>query len=153
MDTLVLSTLLLFAFLLQYYFGYKQIKRFSIQMQELRKIGRVVVGKKRGKLSSGTIVMIAVDNEGLIRKAIRLQGITSFSKFKELSEVKGQIIYLLDSHQLNENKLIKQALDDAISNYKEIVFGIKKEKKEKTTIKNLLKKVRENKNGSISKPS
>lgn len=142
MHTLILSTLLLFAFLLQYYFGYKQIRYFSEQMQELRKIGKVVVGKKRGKLRSGTIVMIAVNNEGVIRKAIRLQGVTTFSKFKELSELEGQTIYLLDSYSLNENKLIQRTLDDAVANYKEIVFGIEKEKNEKMTFKNLLKKVR-----------
>lgn len=150
MHTLILSTLLLSAFLLQYYFGYRQIKHFSNKMQELRKIGRVVVGKRKGKIRSGTIVMIAVNNEGFIRKAVKLQGVTTFSKFKELSEIKGKILYLLDSHNLYKNKLVQQALDDAIANYNEIVFDIKKVQKEKLTIKKLLGKVGI-KYGNISK--
>lgn len=119
----------------------------------MRRIGRVVTGKKTGKLRSGTIVMVAVDNDGVIRKAVKLQGVTAFSKFKELYELKGRTIHLLNSKDLSLNKLTLKAIDDAVANYKEIVFGIKKTQKEKRSIKKVLTKVRRNENGNISKTS
>ena len=54
------------AFLAQYALGMIQMKSFTKNFGQLRKKGKVAIGKKKGAFKAGSIVMFAVDDNGII---------------------------------------------------------------------------------------
>ncbi|MEH7416316.1 transcriptional regulator GutM [Neobacillus drentensis] len=112
------------AFIFQMVLGYLQIKHFSKAYAELRRIGKVAIGKKPGKFRSGTIVMFAVTNSGKILKAKRIQGVTVMAKVKDMPGFEDKNIRTLEEKNLAHcNKLLKLAILDAVHNYKVIMSG------------------------------
>ncbi|MEH7547118.1 glucitol operon activator protein GutM [Neobacillus bataviensis] len=112
------------AFIFQMVLGYLQIKHFSKAYAELRRIGKVAIGKKPGKIRSGTIVMFAVTNSGKILKAKKIQGVTVMAKVKDLHGFEDKNIRTLEEKDLTQcNKLLKLAILDAVQNYKVIMSG------------------------------
>ena len=57
----IIGGIVITAYILQIVFGMKQLKNFNQVYSELRKKGRVAIGRRAGKVQSGTIVMFAVD--------------------------------------------------------------------------------------------
>ena len=59
------------AFLLQGLFGIFQIKNFSRNYRELRLLGpyRILIGKNPKRFFSGSLMLIAIDNDGNIKEA------------------------------------------------------------------------------------
>ncbi|WP_176541054.1 MULTISPECIES: transcriptional regulator GutM [unclassified Bacillus (in: firmicutes)] len=112
------------AFIFQMALGYLQIKHFSKAYAELRRIGKVAIGKKPGKIRSGTIVMFAVTNSGKILKAKKIQGVTVMAKVKDMPGFEDKNINTLEEKNLTQcNKLLKLAILDAVHNYKVIMSG------------------------------
>ncbi|KAA9030008.1 transcriptional regulator [Niallia endozanthoxylica] len=112
------------AFLVQMGLGFFQLKHFSKAYAELRRIGKVAIGKKPGKIRSGTIVLFAVSKSGRILKAKKMQGVTVMATFKDLQGFEDKNIrHLTDEDMAHCNKLLKAAIQDAVSNYKIIMSG------------------------------
>ncbi|MEH7120180.1 transcriptional regulator GutM [Neobacillus vireti] len=112
------------AFIFQMVLGYLQIKHFSKAYAELRRIGKVAIGKKPGKIRSGTIVMFAVTNSGKILKAKKIQGVTVMAKVQDMPGFEDKNIRTLEEKDLAQyNKLLKLAILDAVHNYKVIMSG------------------------------
>lgn len=112
------------AFLVQMALGYLQLKHFTKAYAELRRIGKVAIGKKPGRIRSGTIVMFAISNNGNILKAKKMQGVTVMAAFKELQGFEGKNLRNLKEVDMAHcNKLLKLAILDAVSNYKIIMNG------------------------------
>jgi glucitol operon activator protein len=112
------------AFIFQMVLGYLQIKHFSKAYAELRRVGKVAIGKKPGKIRSGTIVMFAVTNSGKILRAKKIQGVTVMAKVKDLHGFEDKNIRTLEEKDLTQcNKLLKLAILDAVQNYKVIMSG------------------------------
>lgn len=104
------------AYLLQILFGLKQIKHFNQNYQQLRKKGKVAIGRRAGKIKAGTIVLFAVDPAGIILDARKMQGVTVLAKFKESPVYLGEDIHYIDKYHPNvqkENKLTIQAMENA----------------------------------------
>ncbi len=66
MSLIPLMLLFLAAFMLQYLFTFIQMKDFNRHYSTLRKMGRVAIGKVKGVLRAGAIVMFAIDQQGTI---------------------------------------------------------------------------------------
>ncbi len=64
MSLIPLMILFLAAFMLQYLFTFMQMKDFNRHYGSLRRMGRVAIGKVKGALRAGAIVMFAIDEEG-----------------------------------------------------------------------------------------
>ncbi|WP_211170988.1 transcriptional regulator GutM [Bacillus sp. DNRA2] len=112
------------AFLVQMGLGFLQLKHFTKAYGELRKIGKVAIGKKPGRIRSGTIVMFAVSNSGKILKAKKMQGVTVLATFKDLTGFADKNIRNLKAEDMAHcNKLLRLAIFDAVSNYKIIMSG------------------------------
>lgn len=112
------------AFVVQMALGFLQIKHFSKAYAELRKIGKVAIGKKPGKLRAGTIVLFAVSNSGEILKAKKMQGVTVMAQFRDLHGFTDKNIKTLQEIDVAHcNKLLKLAILDAVTNYKIIMSG------------------------------
>lgn len=124
MNILMIMVFIAGAFLIQMGLGFLQIKHFSKSYAELRRIGKVAIGKKPGKFRAGTIVLFAVSNSGRILKAKKMQGVTILAKVKDLPGFEEKNIRTLKEEDLAHcNKLLKLAILDAASNYKIIMSG------------------------------
>ena len=103
-------------YILQIIFGLKQLKHFNTTYSELRKMGRVAIGRRAGKIKAGTIVMFAVDQSGKVLDARRMQGVTVAARFKTMPDYIGQDIHYFDTYNpliRKENKLLQIAIEDA----------------------------------------
>lgn len=117
MDKIVIfGIIVILAYVVQIILGMKQLKHFNKVYAELRKKGRVAIGRRSGKIKSGTIVMFAIDKEGLVLDARKMQGVTVAVHFKQMPNFIGQDIHYFDTYNplvRNENKLVQIAIEDA----------------------------------------
>ncbi|GAA5364859.1 transcriptional regulator GutM [Streptococcus uberis] len=117
MDKIVIfGIIVILAYVVQIILGMKQLKHFNKVYAELRKKGRVAIGRRSGKIKSGTIVMFAIDKEGLVLDARKMQGVTVAAHFKKMPNFIGQDIHYFDTYNplvRNENKLVQIAIEDA----------------------------------------
>lgn len=117
MDKIVIfGIIVILAYVVQIILGMKQLKHFNKVYAELRKKGRVAIGRRSGKIKSGTIVMFAIDKEGLVLDARKMQGVTVAAHFKQMPNFIGQDIHYFDTYNSlvrNENKLVQIAIEDA----------------------------------------
>lgn len=120
------------AYILQVIFGMQQIKHFNQVYQEMRKVGKVAIGRRAGKFKAGTIVLFTVTNEGKILDARKMQGVTVLAKFHSLPNYINEDIHYLDKyHPLvrQENKLIQQAMENAREIFLRVEIGNYQEEK------------------------
>ncbi len=122
----VLGALVLGAYILQVIFGLKQIKHFNAVYQMLRRQGKVAIGRYAGKIKAGTIVMFAVDEEGIIIDAVKMQGVTVMAKFKRMPRYLHLAIEsLTPDHEVvkQENKLMRRTIANAREIYLRVQAG------------------------------
>lgn len=98
------------AWVLQFVFGIAQVKRFNIELKTLRKQGKVAIGKSRGKIRAGCLVMLCIDENLNILKGRKLEGVTSFARFRDFNLLNG--IKLTD---LNEDLCIALKMDKQLT--------------------------------------
>jgi glucitol operon activator protein len=109
-------------------FGFMQIKNFNKNYIEMRKIGRVAIGRKKGYFKAGTIVMIGIDDEGRILSSKKMQGTTVLARVGGFMGLEGKFITDLTENDLTKyNKLMRIAILDAVNNYKRFRKGIVEE--------------------------
>lgn len=92
-----------------------QINHFNKVLNEMNKQGRVLVGEHKGRLSSGSIVILAIDENERVVNIKEMRGISVFDKFKvkdtfinkSIDELKQEIPNMKD-------KKIKMSLSKAI---------------------------------------
>lgn len=117
MDTiLVFAITVIMAYIFQVFLGMKQLKHFNSVYSDLRKKGRVAIGRRSGKIKSGTIVMFTIDGDGLILDARKMQGVTVLAQFKKMPQFIGQDIHYCDHYNplvRQENRLLQIAIEDA----------------------------------------
>lgn len=127
----ILGAFILVAYVLQIILGMRQLKQFNQVYKEMRSLGRVAIGRRAGKVRSGTIVLFAIDDKGIVLSSKRMQGVTVLADFKDMPDYIGQDLHYLDIyHPLvrKENKLMQIAIEDArelflrieAGNYKDI---------------------------------
>lgn len=117
---LLIGGLITIAYVCQILLGLKQIKHFNQIYACLRKQGKVAIGRRPGKVKSGTIAMFAINASGDILDAKLMQGVTVLAKFKDKETYIGENInHLTETHEKvqKENKLTQQAIIDARNLY------------------------------------
>ena len=81
--------------ILQTVLGLWQFKKFSNHIKELRKSGRVAIGRARGRFLAGVIVLLVIDNYCRIIKGEIMEGRTVFAGFKEFNILNGLTLFEL----------------------------------------------------------
>ena len=144
---LALGILVVGAFLIQSALGFFQIRHFGNEYNELKANGRVAIGKRAGKLTSGTIIMFQLDEKGVIVRGKKLQGTTILARFKPYNNFNGRLIEAIkaeDPDVLAEIKITRKTIMNAVANYRMFINGeiipekealFKKKKKKITNIK------------------
>ena len=79
---IIFAVFVMAAYIFQMFLGWQQLKDFNKTYTMLRKLGRVAIGRKSGRIKSGTIVMFAVDENGRVLKASKMQGVTILARFQ-----------------------------------------------------------------------
>lgn len=106
------------AYVLQFLLTMIQMKDFNLNFRDLRKMGRVAIGKKKGGFVAGSIVMFAIDDKGIILKGMYLSGVTVLARFKEINDFNGVDITTITEEQVKSySKQVQKAILDASSNY------------------------------------
>lgn len=106
------------AYVLQFLLTMIQMKDFNLNFRDLRKMGRVAIGKKKGGFVAGSIVMFAIDDKGIILKGMCLSGVTVLARFKEINDFNGVDITTITEEQVKSySKQVQKAILDASSNY------------------------------------
>ncbi|KXT77477.1 transcriptional regulator GutM [Streptococcus sp. DD13] len=112
----LIAGLVIAAYILQILLGLRQLKNFNQAYMQMRRQGRVAIGRRSGKLRAGTIVLFAVDKNGTVLDGRKMQGVTVLSKFKAMPSYIGQDIHYLDTYNplvRSENRLLQIAIEDA----------------------------------------
>ncbi|MCD8820654.1 transcriptional regulator GutM [Staphylococcus gallinarum] len=114
MFILLLIILAAAGFVIQHLLGWLQIKNFTKHYIELRRKGKVAIGRRPAIFKSGTLVLLQLNGKNEIEEARFMQGVTVFSKFKPLAGLKGlKINKITDQEISNYNKLLIKAILDA----------------------------------------
>lgn len=95
-NLIIFGFFFILAYLLQSFLTFRQIKEFNRNFQTLRKRGKVVTGKKGGRLIAGTVILFLIDDEGVIIEGAIMQGISVFAKFKPFLDYNGQQLMALN---------------------------------------------------------
>lgn len=117
-SVIFLMTIGIGVWILNFVLGLLQIKDFNKNYIELRKLGKVAIGRKKGRISSGTIVLLRIENDGLIVEARKMQGVTVGARVKKFNGLEDKYIDELTESDLKKfNKPLKKAILDAVKNY------------------------------------
>ncbi len=101
--------------MLQGILAYFQIKHFRKVVNEMKKQGKVLIGQQKGKLSAGSIVVLAIDKHNKVINVQEMRGITVFDKFRVKDEFINKSIDELKRELPNmKNKKSSLALKKAI---------------------------------------
>ncbi|MGT2833487.1 transcriptional regulator GutM [Streptococcus halotolerans] len=127
---IVLTITIAMAYIFQIFLGIKQIKHFNTVYAALLRKGRVAIGRRSGKFKSGTVVMFAINKDGIILDAKKIQGVTVGARFKSMPQYLDQDLHYLDHYNplvRKENKLTQIAIEDARNVFLTIEAGTYKE--------------------------
>ncbi|HDK7176252.1 TPA: transcriptional regulator GutM [Clostridium botulinum] len=108
------------AWLLQTALGFLQFKNFNKNFRELRQKGRVVIGKNRGRVKRGSVILIAIDDNCSILESRIMKGITILARFKSMEILDNQNLHSINPNILkNLDQQTDLAIQDGIKNYNE----------------------------------
>lgn len=112
------------AWIAQSILSFKQTKAFTDLFVDLRRKGRVSMGKFRGGLTAGSIVMFVLDDDDRIVEGHRLGGVTVMARFKELDVYNGQFMTMADpAAAAKYGKSVVKAVANARNNYRVHIEG------------------------------
>lgn len=107
------------AWFIQSILGYLQIKHFNKHFKKMRELGRVAIGKNKGKIRAGVVVLIAVDGNGNIIRVEKMKGVSVFARMKPVKGLEDKNILSIDNDTLkNFDKLTAKAIENAIENFR-----------------------------------
>lgn len=120
----MLWTLFLLAatmWILQMVFGILQYRKFNRHLHNLRREGRVAIGRARGRFASGVILLLCIDRDCNIIKAEKMEGRSVLAGFHPFHKFDGQNLLQLDEALCQEVKLNKQETKAALSAQKDYI--------------------------------
>lgn len=121
-----MEKLIIFAFILlilQGVLSFKQIKNYRNRVTSLSKKGLLGIGTEKGTLKAGNITLLVCNKEGKIVTAEKMEGITVFTRFKEMEDLSGRSILDIKNEYINKkNKPGKKAMLQAIEKLEEMVL-------------------------------
>jgi len=105
--------------ILQCVLGLLQFRRFNRHLKQLRSFGRVAIGRSKGRVVAGAVVLLCIDENCNIIKGEKIEGLTIFAGVKSFDCLNG--INLLDLNEMvcaGLPKQTKKAVLQAVEDYK-----------------------------------
>ncbi|HHT11740.1 MAG TPA: transcriptional regulator [Propionibacterium sp.] len=113
-----------FAWVAQSFLSFRQTKAFTQLFVDLRKKGRVAMGKFSGGLVAGSIVMFVLDEDDRVVEGHRLNGITVLARFKEFDLYDGRFMSMVEAREAKHlGKSVMRAVANARDNYRIVADG------------------------------
>lgn len=104
--------------------SFKQSQAFARLFVSLRRRGRVSIGKFRGGIARGSIVMFVLDDDGIVVEGHRLSGVTVLARFRPFDLYQGVSVADLDPQvAVRHGKSVMKAVLNARDNYLTISGG------------------------------
>ena len=94
--------------ILQTVFGLWQFKKFNRHLKNLRQVGRVAIGRARGRFSAGVLILFVIDSDCKILKGEIMKGRTILADFKPFEKFNGLTLFELDEKLCKSLKLDRQ---------------------------------------------
>ena len=95
-----------------------QSKNYTTAYTALKRRGRVAIGKRKGLLTTGAIVMFLLDGDGTIVEGTRLTGVTVLARFRPFTEFDGLRLAAIEtSNDRRFTRSVRLAVDNARDNY------------------------------------
>ena len=113
MNWIFLLVLVVIVMIVQRYFIYLQSKNYNQMLIELKRKGNLGVGIAKGAFS-GCVVILCSDTDNKVIEGQKLKGFSTFSRFKEIPEIKGKKLSDLENENSKDKKYDK-ALKMAIN--------------------------------------
>ena len=112
------------AWLAQTWFSFRQSQAFAKLFVSLRRKGRVAMGRFKGGLVQGAIVLFVIDDDGIIQEGYKLQGVTVAARFRRFTLYDGQDLDTIDPADTKKfgGPAVK-AVANARSNYQIVQSG------------------------------
>lgn len=101
--------------ILQTVFGLWQFKKFNAHLKNLRKEGRVAIGRARGRFSAGVLILFVIDSNCRILKGEIMKGRTIFADFKPFEKFDGLTLFELNEEICKSLKLSAQETAAVVS--------------------------------------
>lgn len=102
--------------------GFWQLKHFNQRFKLLRKDGRVVVGKSKGRIMAGAVVMFCLDQDCKIIKGEKMEGISIFARMKPFHFLNNvQLLEIEDDKLSGLSKPTTKAVMNAVENYRAFI--------------------------------
>lgn len=115
--------------IIQGLFGFWQLKHFNQRFTLLRKEGRVVVGKSKGRVTAGVVLMFCLDQDCNIIRGEKMEGISIFARLKPFDFFNQLNLLQLDESRCNGlGKSVSKAVMNAIENYRAFINTAKSDK-------------------------
>ncbi|MGO5131562.1 transcriptional regulator GutM [Mitsuokella jalaludinii] len=100
---------------LQTVLGLWQFRRFNRHVKELRSIGRVAIGKSKGRVMAGAVMLLCIDKDCRIIRGEIMEGITIFAQCKPFPALEGLNLLDLDETLCRSRGLKRQEVKAALS--------------------------------------
>lgn len=126
MNLIAIGILFILAFILQYVFTFFQMNDFKKRYKELKSKGRVVIGRRKGAMRAGAIVLICIDEDDKVIETAYMQGVTVLSRFKKFDGFNGLKVHTIsesDCKALKLSKSLTKSVIDGVDNFKTIMSG------------------------------
>lgn len=88
--------------------GLRQFKKFNNHIKELRKEGRVAIGRASGHFRAGVLVLFVIDADCKIQRGEIMEGRTVFAGFKPFDNFNGLTLFELSEDLCKSMKLSSQ---------------------------------------------
>ncbi|MDO4977354.1 MAG: transcriptional regulator GutM [Eubacteriales bacterium] len=112
------------AFLIQIALSMLQMKHFSNEFCKLRRQGKVACGRKAGGFRAGAIVMFLIDDDGMIKCAKKMEGVSVLARVRALKGFEGRDIRTLTCDDVPKaHKNLGKAVEDASLTFRKYTAG------------------------------
>jgi glucitol operon activator protein len=115
--------------IIQSVLGFRQLRHFNQRFKLLQKEGRVVVGKSKGRVTAGVVLMFCLDQDCNIIKGEKMEGYSIFAKLKPFNSFNRLNLLELEECDCNGlGKSANKAVMNAIENYKAFINTAKSDR-------------------------
>jgi DNA-binding transcriptional regulator of glucitol operon len=117
---LILGLFVAGAFFIQAFMAFFQVRNFARNYHQVRQAGRVLIGKNPRRFRAGSLMLVGLDQEDRIGEIRIMQGLTVFSRFREMPGYEGMLIAELgaDYEKLQKmGRTQRECLLNAYRNY------------------------------------
>ena len=95
-----LALIAVLMWILQLVLSILQFRRFAAHVKEMRREGRVAIGKAKGRFVAGAIVLFVIDPACNIVRGEIMKGVTVFAGFRAFDDFNGRNLLDLDEESV-----------------------------------------------------